>query len=199
LAAELSRPLGANRLNNGQAAAGIDRNAAAQTASFGYIRGDLWAEYALTYFNLVERNEPDDRSAQASKTAEQAHEVATRALSLAPYDARVWLTLAGIDSRFDWLNQKPAAALRMSYYTGANQTELIPMRLRLAVSSQALGDKDFQELVRHDVRAIVLRLPELKPAIVTAYRDSLPAGRQFLEKTLEEIDPTLLASLRPKG
>ena len=86
----------------------------------------------------------------------------------------------------------------MSYYTGANEVELIPLRLHLAVNSQALAENDFQELVRHDIRTIVTRKPELKPAILTAYRDALPTGRQFLEETLKEIDPALLPMLRPR-
>ena len=129
------------------------------------------------------------------KTVEHAREVAHRALTLAPYDARVWLVLAGIDSR---LGQKFAASLRMSYYTGANEAKLIPWRLHLAVNSQALAERDFQELVRHEIRTIITRKPELKPAILAAYRDASPTGRQFLEETLEESDPTLLATLRAK-
>jgi hypothetical protein len=69
----------------------------------------------------------------------------------------------------------------------------------LAVQSVALGDSDFQQLVRHDIRTIVTRKPELKPAIVAAYRDTAPIGRQFIEDTLEEIDPTLLTWLHSKG
>jgi hypothetical protein len=32
--------------------------------------------------------------------------------------------------------------------------------------------------------------------ILAAYRDALPTGQQFIEQRLQEIDPTLLASLR---
>jgi hypothetical protein len=46
---------------------------------------------------------------------------------------------------------------------------------------------------------VVTRKPELKPAIVAAYRDAAPIGRQFIEDALEEIDPPLLARLRSKG
>jgi hypothetical protein len=201
LIAELSRPpsSGFPRTVQAAAAAVAHRNAAARAASFGLVRGDLWAEYAITYLNLVWRDEPDTESAQASKTVSQAREVVDHALALAPHDARIWLVLASVDMRFNSLNQKPAAALQMSYYTGTNETELIPLRLLLAVNSQALADKDFQQLVRHDIRIIVTRKPELEHAIVAAYRDASPLGRKFLEKTLEEIDPTLLARLASKG
>jgi hypothetical protein len=86
----------------------------------------------------------------------------------------------------------------MSFYTGPNEIELIPSRLLLAVSAQAIADTDFQQLVRHDIRNIVIRKPSLKPAIVAAYRDALPIGQKFIEETLEEVDPSLLARLRSK-
>lgn len=87
----------------------------------------------------------------------------------------------------------------MSYYTGTNETELIPFRLLLAVRSNAIADLDFQQLVRHDIRTIVTRKLELKPAILTAYQNAFPNGQKFLEETLEEIDPSLLAKLRSRG
>ena len=178
-------------------AAAANRNVAALAASFGFIRGDLWAEYALTYLSLSWGDERDSASTQTSPTiVEQAHDVADRALAFAPHDARIWLVLASIDSRFDWLNHKAAAALRMSYYTGANETDLIPLRLLLAIHSDALADKDFQQLVRHDIRTIVIHKPELKPAILATYRGALPIGQQFIEETLEEVDPTLLTKIR---
>lgn len=199
LTAEYSRSSSRDFAGDAQAATAANRKAAALAASFGIIRGDLWGEYALTYLNLVQRVGPDSGNVQVSKTAEQAREVADRALALAPHDARIWLVLAGIDAQFGSLKHKPAAALQMSYYTGANETELIPLRLRLAVNSNALADKDFQQLVRHDIHTIVTRKPELTPAILAAYRDALPFGQQFLEETLKEIDPALLARLAPKG
>jgi hypothetical protein len=177
------------------AVAATDQNGAALAASFGLIRGDLWSEDALTYLDLFSTDNRHSSNAQIG----QAREVADRALAFAPHNAGVWLVLASVNSRFDWLNSNAAAALRMSYYTGANETELIPLRLLLAVQSVALGDSDFQQLVRHDIRTIVTRKPELKPAIVAAYRDTAPIGRQFIEDTLEEIDPTLLTWLHSKG
>jgi hypothetical protein len=201
LAAEIFRPSLPGFPVNAQAvaAAAANRNEATMAASFGFIRGDLWAESALTYLDMFWSGDSDSASAQVPMMIERAREVADRALTFVPHDARIWLVLAGIDSRFDWLNRKMAAELRMSYYTGANETDLIPLRLLLAVRSEALADWDFQQLVRHDLRTIFTRKPELKPAILTAYRDALPIGQQFLEETLAEIDPALLARLRSKG
>jgi hypothetical protein len=197
LVAEFFRPPHSDFFATQQTAAvaATDQNGAALAASIGLIRGDLWSEVALTY---LDRFLTDNRYSTNAQI-EQAREVADRALAIAPHNAGVWLVLASINSRFDWLNHKAAAALRMSYYTGANETELIPLRLLLAVRSVALGDSDFQQLMRHDIRTVITRKPELKPAIVAAYRDAAPIGRQLIEDTLEEIDLPLLARLRSKG
>jgi hypothetical protein len=201
LAAEIFRPALPGFPANPQAAAAAaaNRDEATLASSFGFIRGDLWAERALTYLDMFWSDDRDSASAQVPKTIEHAREAADRALAFAPHDARIWLILASIDSRFDWLNHNMAADLRMSYYTGTNETDLIPLRLLLAVRSDALADRDFQQLVRHDVSIIVTRKPDLTPAILTAYRDALPIGQQFLEETLAEIDPALLTRLRSKG
>jgi hypothetical protein len=165
-------------------------------ASIGYIRGDLWADDLLTYPSAYLLHEKDISSTNNSPPIEQIRNIAERALSFAPHDSRIWLVLANIDSRFDWLNKKASNDLRMSYYTGANEVQLIPLRLSLAASFSDISDADFQQLVRHDIGIIVTRKPELKSAIQDAYRYALPDGRQFIEATLKEMDPTLLSKLQ---
>lgn len=70
-----------------------------------------------------------------------------------------------------------------------------PVRLDKPKIIRRTADK---QLVRHDIRAIVTCKPELKPAIFTAYQNAPPMGQQFLKEAQEEIDPALLAGLRPK-
>jgi hypothetical protein len=196
ITAEFFRPSSPKFPESAQATAD-NRKAAALAASLGYIRGDLWAEYALTYSDILS---VDGRTgAQSVEVIEHAREITNRALSLVPSDAQIWLLLARIDARFDWLNGKSSTALRMSYYTGTNETELIASRLPLAINSSEIGDPDFQQLVRHDIRIVVTRKPELIPAVLAAYRDASPVGQQFLETALKEIDPSLFAKLRSKG
>jgi hypothetical protein len=201
LTAEYYRPSAHGFPENSRAAAAAaaNRKDAALAASFGFIRGDLWSEYALTYINLVQPDGAASDDAHNSKTVEEAREAAHQALALAPHDARVWLVLAGIDARFDQRKHRPAATLRMSFYTGANEIDLIPLRLFLAVNSPALADDDFRQLVKHDIRVLVTHRPELKPAIQAAYQHATPLGQQFLEETLKEIDSALLGLLQHKG
>ena len=95
--------------------------------------------------------------------------------------------------RFDWLNDRASAALKMSYYTGSNSIRLVPARLLLSLQTRALQDNDFQELVRHDIRISVIQKSELMPAMVAAYSSAPMFGRQFMDKTVAEFDPSALA------
>ena len=159
LSAEFYRPSSVSFPTSSQPAAvtTTNQNNAHLAASFGYIRGDLWTDDLLTYPSAYQLHEKDNSSANNSPPIEQIRYIAERALSFAPHDSRTWLMLANIDSRFDWLNKKASSDLRMSYYTGANEVELIPLRLSLAVSFSDISDADFQQLVRHDISIIVTR------------------------------------------
>lgn len=175
-----------------------NRNNAAKAASIGLLRGDLWSEYALTYVDLLQHEKLDNGNPEAAKVQAQALQTIDRALSLAPNDSLIWLVLAGLDARSENPRHAPGAALRMSYYTGPNEDQIIPFRLRLAVRSRAFAERDFQDLVRHDVQTIVTQRPEMKPAILAAYKEASPASQQFIEKTLKDIDPNLLTMLSQK-
>jgi len=130
---------------------------------------------------------------------EQTQAVIEQALTRAPHDSRLWLLLAANYFRFDWLNEKAAASLRMSYYTGSNLMTVVPQRLAMAIQSHALQDEDFQELVRHDILITVSNKSELMSALVAAYNNAPLSGRQFIEKTLAEFDPSVLALVRSGG
>ncbi|HMJ49698.1 MAG TPA: hypothetical protein VK440_03905 [Burkholderiales bacterium] len=196
LAAELSRPPLIPFLSDTAADLAANRNAAHLAAKFGIVRGDLWAQDALTYSDVFRREEQSN--AVDATTVQEARNIAERALAFAPHDARIWLVLASVVSRFDWLNGKASAALRMSYYTGPNEVALIPFRLMLSLTSPAISDNDFQQLVAHDLRTIVNRRPELKPAVANAYRSASPEGQQFVRDALKDLDPNLLSGLAQK-
>jgi hypothetical protein len=201
LAAELARPAPAIEFpTDAQSAASIytHRNAATVAAKIGIIRGDLWAEAAFAYGGIL-WNEDKHTSEADTVPIDPTRELTEQAIAYAPHDSRLWLLLAGTQLRFDWLNNKASASLRMSYYTGSNTLSLIPRRLMLAIQSQALRDEDFQDLVRHDIHVAVIRKSQLKPALVNAYNNAPPFGRQFFEKALAEFDPGMLASIRSEG
>jgi hypothetical protein len=168
-----------------------DRGKAGFAASIGLVRSDLWTDYAMTLaFN------PASEGATANDESSTAVQAATeRAIALGPHDARSWLLLARADARLDWLNRNRAGPLEMSYYTGSNETSLMPMRLSTVSQSEAINDPDLQNLVTNDLRIMLLRRPTMKPAIVAAYRDASPEGKRFLETAVEQIDPNFVAEL----
>jgi hypothetical protein len=196
--AELIRPRLAVVPNNAQAAelASAERARAATAARIGLVRGDLWADDVLTYANLYWSDVLVGGRSEVSAIIEQARIVAERAVIYAPHDARAWLVLASLASRFDWLDRKAAAALRMSYYTGSGEFELVPLRLGVALRSNAIFESELQQLVQREMRAIVAKRPDLKPSIRQAYDDALPEGRVFIEQALSNLDPALLATFK---
>ena len=74
--------------------------------------------------------------------------------------------------------------------------EVVRERLLLSAQSRALQDEDFQELVRHDIQIALTHTARLMSALIVAYSKATGAGRQFIEKTLAELDPNTLANIR---
>jgi hypothetical protein len=180
------------------AAARVHRHDAALAASIGIIRGELWARSAFTYADLFWDNpiKPVNTSVDDAGSANAARRILGKALSYAPHRADVWLAFAAIGSRFNWQNPDPASALKMAFYTGPSETSLIPMRLVVAAQSNALNDTDVQQFVRRDIRLVLLRVPDLKPAIQSAYREATSANRRIIESAVNDLDPTFVELLR---
>ncbi len=196
LLAELSRP-NLNRLpTDAQAAAAAvkQRSNATWAAWIGSIRGDLWAESAFTYANLLwtgPGTDPDQ-----TKSLEQARARLSHALEDAPHQAGAWLLLAGLASRYHWPNLNATEALKMSYFTGPSEEALMPLRLRVAAASEATDDTDVQELVRRDLRLLLAQ--KRQSAIAEAYAGASPAGKHLIEGAVREIDPSSLEFLTQK-
>jgi hypothetical protein len=169
------------------------RARAYRAARLGGIRGDLWAESSFTYVSPLWRSERE-----AAALADEARAVIETALAHAPHDARVWLLAASLGARLRWPHVDPASVLKMSYYTGPNEIGLIPPRL-LAAAQLGASDSDVQQLLERDVRLVLKRRPELRPALVAAYKDAKPQVKQLLESAVVENDPAFLPTLRGKN
>ena len=178
------------------ASTSADRDRAAAAALIGVIRGDLFADEAI----LLASGLLDETAAGTARPApeglEAARDVAERAARLAPHDSRMWLLIAAIDAK---LERRPEALLKMSYYTAPNDVALMALRLQIATRSEAISDPDLQVLVSGEMRSILKNKPELKPAIVSAYRDARASGRQFIEDALGSLDPEFLISVRTRA
>jgi hypothetical protein len=157
-------------------------------AEIGMIRGDLWT--VATVANAL----PSLLSASGQPNeVESARELAVHAARLAPHDARNWLVLSVLDVRLG--RQKQATeAVKLSYYTGPNEIELVPLRLQIGVD--LIEDEELQVLVRSEFQRIILKWPGLKPTIASAYKQTKASGGKFLETVLAEADPRFLAAIK---
>ena len=193
LLAELSRS-GVYRLptDAATAAAAQDRRLAANVAAkVGAIRGDLWAEAAFTYADLVWNDATQGADLQEVTKARSALD---HALSNAPHLSAIWLLRASLASRYSWQDVNAREALKMSYYTGPSEQDLMPLRFRIAMLSEAFDDPEMRELIERDVR--VLLSHQQKSAITLVYDAASPNGRRFIEQAVSKIDPSAVKLFR---
>lgn len=152
-------------------------------ATVGLVRGDLWADYAETFAIL------DGPTASCELKTTEAADAATKSLTHSPHNARVWLILAAAQQRCAPNMAKTAGAMRMSFYTGANEIALIRNRLRLALESPQIKEPEFRRLVFHDIQTAIVNRPDLTPAAIEIYRNASPAGRELLRQAASEFAP----------
>jgi hypothetical protein len=114
-------------------------------------------------------------------------------LTVAPYKSKLWLALALLQER---LHQPNGEALKMSYLTGPGAVELIRPRLTSAVSGDALVSSDLKELAAGDIRLILMLRPDMKDAIMDAYRRASSSGKAFIEDRTHILEPEFFAPLK---
>jgi hypothetical protein len=192
--AELSRA-GVDRLPtnaSAAAAAAAKRNRASWAAEFGIIRGDLWAQLAFTYADLIfdDKGETPDPTQKLTR----ARVALERALYHAPAQPGAWLLRAGLALRYPSVGLDAVESLKMSYYTGPTELDLIPLRLRLTALSNMTNDAEMQQFLRRDLRLLLAR--KQQSAIADAYNGAAPPGKRIIERTLDEIDHRAAESLR---
>jgi hypothetical protein len=168
------------------------RNSSIWAARIGVFRGELWAESAFTYSDLLWDTPKDD--ATLARELQQAHTNLYRALSQAPETSGAWLLLSGLALRFPNFAQDATTALKMSYYTGPTDVHLMPLRLRIVAQADAFNDIEVRQFVTRDLHIFLAQHQE--PAIVEAYRASSPSGKHFIEQAVSEIDPSALVWLQ---
>jgi hypothetical protein len=173
------------------ASAARGRAGAERAARIAIVRGDLWTQAAFSYAGLLWPHGANENAAAQN----DARSTIEAALAYAPHDPGLWLLAAGLASSLDWHGIDAAAVLKMSYYTGLNETALLP--LRLIVSLQSVdNDPDIKQFLERDVRMILSRWGELKPALIASYQASSPRGKQLLEAAVAASDPSFLQALR---
>jgi hypothetical protein len=189
---ELSKPgiaeLPTDSISAASASVTSRRDAAIWAARTGVIRGDLWAESAFTYADLLWDTALDNGALQ------RARESLYRTLDEAPEKSGAWLLLAGLALRYPSLAQDPTAALKMSYYTGPTEKHLMSLRFRIAAQTDAFDDFEVRQFVIRDLHMFLAQ--HQVPAIAEAYHVASPTGKNFIENAVREIDPSALAWLQ---
>ncbi len=170
LLAEIVRP-GSDQLPTDIASAAVSaqhRNAASWAASIGAFRGDLWAQSAFTYADLLWGEKGELTNADLQSALTHARASLDHALNDSPHRADAWLLLAGLALRYPSLSSlDPSGALKMSYYTGASEQDLMPLRLDLAVRSDTFSDVEMRQFVSRDIRLLLAQ--KQKSATADAY------------------------------
>ncbi|WP_143273822.1 hypothetical protein [Bradyrhizobium canariense] len=119
-----------------------------------------------------------------------------RTLSISPYNPELWLALALLQVQRDPHDPIVVEALKMAYFVAPNDARLMPARIDMATRFDALALPDVKDLVRSDVRLILIRRPGSRSALVSAYRRASKLGKTFLEDAVKSIDSSFLATLR---
>lgn len=173
----------------------FEQENAKRAARLAVIRGDLWAESAFTYSGLL-WTEPEVGQDASDEKKNEARMNLERALQYSPHRGDVWLMLAAMADRYDRLGYQPSSLLKMSYYTAPNELSLFPLRFRVSLRPNGLQDLEIQDMIRRDIRMVIIKAPALKPALVTAYGAASSQSKAFIDRVVSEIDPAYLAAMR---
>jgi hypothetical protein len=166
-----------------------------RAAKFAVVRGNLWAESAFTYSNLLWTEQATAPAATDAAVSEaQIH--LERALRLSPHRGDVWLLFAAMADRYNWQGREPSALLKMSYYTAPNEQALFLSRIKAALRAGGLKDPELRDMIGRDIRLVISKAPELKPALAAIYKAESGPSKQFIERVVSEVDPAYLAGLR---
>lgn len=157
------------------------------------LRSDLEGSLALLLALQAIELPRADLSSQTKR--ELARSQLKHALSLAPYDAELWLALAVLEAQQDPDGPAAIESLKMTYLTAPSEARVMPLRLAMATQFDALASPDLREFVQSDVRLMLTREPNQTRALVLAYRQASNRGKQFLKDAIRAIDPALLKTL----
>lgn len=178
--------------NIGAASADARRSWLQTVAPF---RSDIEGNDALIAALQTLRSGRDNSdSGQSTQNAEAQNRV-KQTLSVAPYNAELWLALALLRAQRNPRDPLLTATLKMAYFTAPSDARLMAVRLDAVTRFDAVADPELKELARGDVRLMLMRQGELKPAVLSAYRRASNLGQAFLEESVQSIDPSFLPKL----
>jgi hypothetical protein len=171
------------------------RSPAEWAAAAAPLRGDLLADIAMARAAAAPGTGNEPATPQWLATRERTLGYVRQSLSLAPHASSAWLLLGMLQSQGQNRNSV-AEVLKMSYLTSRADVNLIPARLAIVAASTAMADAELKSLASGDIRLILTRHPDLKPALASAYRRGSADGKVFISEVVQSIDPGFAASLR---
>lgn len=182
----------------GHSSAGVSTaagtNAMSKPVSVAAAREDLWIRGGSRFSGDTAPTADEQKTALPPASTGFA-----RALRSSPLRGDIWLMLAAA-SKHDSPQSSTAAMLKMSYYTAPNDLDLLPLRLSVALATDAVvRELEFRDLIKRDVSLVVRHRPALKPALVTAYRSASTDGKIYLEGLMSEFDPTFLDQVHARS
>jgi hypothetical protein len=166
-------------------------SSAAIAAAIAPFRSDLSADHALAVAGDALRSNVK----QSPEKQNAAKNIVKAALRTAPHNSQMWLLLALLQNPGDPL---AAESFKMSYLTGPNRAEIIPVRLSAVTAGKALADSDLGDLAGGDVRAVLTKLPEQRQNLVSYYAGASEVGKKFLDQSVAALDPGFSDKLRKK-
>ncbi|MBR0960114.1 hypothetical protein [Bradyrhizobium japonicum] len=120
-------------------------------------------------------------------------------LEYSPLRGDVWLMLAAL-SKQHAATYDTTSLLKMSYYTAPNALDLIPLRLSVALGTDAaVKEPELRDLIRRDLKVAITSRIALRPAIAAAYQSASADGRAFAESSIAELDPGYVQKLRSRA
>jgi hypothetical protein len=159
------------------------------------LRGDLLADVAMARAAPALNPGKLQASPEMVATRESALTYARQSLFLAPHSSEMWLLVAMLQNQGQ-AQDSVREALKMSYLTAPADVSLIPARLAIVSASATISDTELKNLARGDIRLILTRRPDLKPAIINAYRRGSADGKAYIDEMVRSLDPGFAASLR---
>jgi hypothetical protein len=177
-------------------AAAKHQSAAAWAAWVARIRGDLWTQSAFTQANLLlQSNAKTDANLLAAW--QRTHRTLDDALADAPHASGAWLMLAALTSHF-----MPAArgdaieALKLAYFTGPSEQELMPLRLEIAIRLESFDDSDMRPLIGRDIRLLLTQKHEA--TVGRIYNAASVKAKGFMDQAIGDVDPSAAEKMRSR-
>lgn len=172
-------------------------DAAVWAASVARLRGDLWANAAFTQADLLWQKDDARGDENPAAALQRARTSLYLALRNAPHASPAWLMFAGLDLRYPALGGDAINLLKLSYYTGPSEQELVPLRLELAVRLESFSDFEMRQFISRDIRLLLAQKQEA--TIAKIYTAASPNAKSFMDQTIRDIDPSAVDRMRRGG